>query len=157
MSLKSAPTGKRQKRVTYNNMPFAKPEKRGLFGDVSFFKFRGFQPWILIPIHPVRSGQRYLKFWSLITHRPQMDFAFSAPFLAAPKHCGGGCNSTRASSFDFVHRFQQTWVEFNVNLEGGIHNLGCDLVRFHDPDLFAQSRRARRERQLKIRGCHIMG
>jgi hypothetical protein len=31
MALKSAPTERCQKRVTYNNMPFAKPEKRGLF------------------------------------------------------------------------------------------------------------------------------
>jgi len=40
MALKSARTERRQKRVTYNNMPFAKPEKWGLFVDVSFFKIR---------------------------------------------------------------------------------------------------------------------
>jgi len=40
MSFNSARTEMRQKRVTYNNTPFAKPEKRGLFRDVSFFKFR---------------------------------------------------------------------------------------------------------------------
>jgi hypothetical protein len=33
IALKSAATGKRQKRVTYNNMPFAKPEKRGDCGQ----------------------------------------------------------------------------------------------------------------------------
>jgi hypothetical protein len=33
MSLKSAPAEKRQNLVTYNNMPFAKPEKRGNDGQ----------------------------------------------------------------------------------------------------------------------------
>jgi hypothetical protein len=40
MALKSAQPERRQKRVTYNNMPCAKPEKRGLLGDVSFCQFR---------------------------------------------------------------------------------------------------------------------
>jgi hypothetical protein len=33
MALKGVPTERRQKRVTYNNMPFAKPEKRGDCGQ----------------------------------------------------------------------------------------------------------------------------
>jgi hypothetical protein len=37
-----------------------------------------------------------------------------------------------------------------VNLAGGIDNLRCDLVGFHDSDFLAQSRGARRERQKKI-------
>src|SRR5665213_4153131 len=40
MALKIARPERRQKRVTYNNMPFAKPEKRGFLGDVSFCQFR---------------------------------------------------------------------------------------------------------------------
>jgi len=51
---------------------------------------------------------------------------------------------------DFIHCFQQAWAKLGVNLVGGIHNLRCDLVGFHDPDFLAQSRGARRERQAKI-------
>jgi hypothetical protein len=40
MALKSARPERRQKRVTYNNTPFAKPEKRRFWGDASFCKFR---------------------------------------------------------------------------------------------------------------------
>jgi hypothetical protein len=64
MASKSAPSGKRQKRVTYNNMPCAKPEKRGFWAMPHFANSGRFQPWILVPVPAVKSSQRYLRFWS---------------------------------------------------------------------------------------------
>jgi hypothetical protein len=49
IALKSAQPERRQKRVTYNNMPFAKPEKRGFLGMPHFANSGRFQPWILVP------------------------------------------------------------------------------------------------------------
>jgi hypothetical protein len=54
MALKSARPERRQKRVTYNNTPFAKPEKRGFLGMPHFANSGRFQPWILVPVHAVK-------------------------------------------------------------------------------------------------------
>jgi hypothetical protein len=64
MALKRARPERRQKRVTYNNMPLAKLEKRGFLGMPHFANSGRFQPWILVPVHAVKSSQRYLRFWS---------------------------------------------------------------------------------------------
>jgi hypothetical protein len=54
MALKSARSERRQKRVTYNNMPFAKPEKRGFWAMPHFANSGRFPPWILVPVHGVK-------------------------------------------------------------------------------------------------------
>jgi hypothetical protein len=52
IALKKGQPDPRQNRVTYNNMPFAKPEKWGLLGEVSFFKIRGCNLFKLVAFRP---------------------------------------------------------------------------------------------------------
>jgi len=78
-----------------------------------------------------------------LTMRVMPSFMRSKPKFRTNPNSGANAKaalSTFMSQHDFVHCFQQAWAKFNVNLVGGIHNLRCDFVGFHDSDFLAQSR-----------------